>query len=416
MTAVSTPSFPQGFLWGVASAAHQVEGGNSNSDGWLLENVADSIFAEPSGDACDHYHRYAADIAMLASFGLNCFRTSVEWARIEPEEGTFDPAAIEHYRQVLETCRQYGIAPMVTYHHFTSPRWLLADGGWEDPRTPERFARYCEKVTAELGDLFDVACTFNEPNLPFLLGALGLGAKTPEERRQMPMWVNAAAALGVDAATVAPFQFTATPQGYDVKVAAHRLGRDAIKSVRPEIAVGWTLANSDIQAAPGGEEVAATLREDINVRFLEVSRADDFVGVQTYGRHVFGGDGRLVPAPAGIPVKQMGDEIYPQGLGSTIREAARVAGVPVYVTENGLATTDDTQRVQFLEDSLGVVADCLADGVDVRGYVVWTLLDNLEWIFGFTPKFGLVAVDRTTQERTPKPSAYRLGELARSYS
>jgi len=193
-------------------------------------------------------------------------------------------------------------------------------------------------------------------------------------------------------------------------------GRDAIKSVRPEIAVGWTLANSDIQAAPGGEAVAATLREDINVRFLEVSRADDFVGVQTYGRHVFGGDGRLVPAPAGIPVKQMGDEIYPQGLGSTIREAARVAGVPVYVTENGLATTDDTQRVQFLEDSLGVVADCLADGVDVRGYVVWTLLDNLEWIFGFTPKFGLVAVDRTTQERTPKPSAYRLGELARSYS
>src|SRR5450759_2524802 len=151
MTAVSIPSFPQGFLWGVASAAHQVEGCNSNSDGWLLENVADSIFAEPSGEACDHYHRYAADIAMLASFGLNCFRTSVQWARIEPEEGTFDPAAIEHYRQVLETCRQYGIAPMVTYQHFTSPRWLLADGGWENPRTPERFARYCEKVTAELG-------------------------------------------------------------------------------------------------------------------------------------------------------------------------------------------------------------------------------------------------------------------------
>jgi len=412
---VSTRSFPHGFLWGVASVAHQVEGDNSNSDGWLLENVADSIFAEPSGDACDHYHRYADDIAMLASFGLNSFRSSVEWARIEPEEGRFDPAAIDHYREVFETCHRYGIAPMVTYHHFTSPRWLLADGGWESTRTPELFARYCEKVTAELGDLFDVACTLNEPNLPFLLGALGLGAKTPEERRHMPMWVNAGAALGVDAATIAPFQLRATPQGYDVKVAAHRLGRDAIKSVRPEIAVGWTLANSDVQAAPGGEEVAARLRNDINVRFLEVSREDDFVGVQTYGRHVFGADGRLVGAAAGVPVNQMGDEIYPQGLGSTIREAARVAGVPVYVTENGLATTDDTERVQFLEDSVEVVADCLADGVDVRGYVVWTLLDNFEWIFGFGPKFGLVAVDRTTQERTPKPSALRYGELARSY-
>lgn len=223
-----------------------------------------------------------------------------------------------------------------------------------------------------------MACTLNEPNLPFLLGALGLGAKTPEDRRHMPMFVNAAADLGVDAATIAPFQLTATQKGYDVKVAAHRLGRDAIRSVRPETAVGWTLANSDIQAAPGGEKVAATLREDINVRFLEVSREDDFVGVQTYGRHVFGGDGRLVPAPVGVPVNQLGDEIYPQGLGSTIREAARVAGVPVYVA--------------------------------------WTLLDNFEWIFGFTPKFGLVAVDRTTQARTPKPSAYRLGELARQYS
>jgi beta-glucosidase len=131
---------------------------------------------------------------------------------------------------------------------------------------------------------------------------------------------------------------------------------------------------------------------------------------------VFDAEGQLVKAAPGVPVNQMGDEIYPVGLGSTIREAARVARVPVYVTENGLATTDDTQRVTFLEDSVEVVAGCIADGVDVRGYIVWTLLDNFEWIFGFEPKFGLVAVDRATQERTPKPSAYRLGELARSYS
>ncbi len=416
MTDLSTGPFPKGFLWGAASAGHQVEGGNTDSDLWLLENVAGSIFAEPSGDACDHYHRYADDIALVASFGLNTFRTSVEWSRIEPAEGRFDREAIAHYRDVLETCHRYGIAPMVTYHHFTSPLWLLADGGWENPRTPELFARYAEVVTAELGDLFDVACTLNEPNLPFLLGALGLGAKTPGDRRHIPMFVNAAAELGVDPAIIAPFQFSATQAGYDVKLAAHRLGRDAIKSVRHEIAVGWTLANSDIQAAPGGEQYATTLRHDINERFLEASRGDDFVGVQTYGRHAFDEDGALMKATEGVPVNQMGDEIYPQGLSSTIREAARVAGVPVYVTENGLATTDDAQRVQFLEDSVDVVADCIADGVDVRGYIVWTLLDNFEWIFGYEPKFGLVAVDRATQGRTPKPSAYRLGELARLYT
>ncbi len=408
--------FPKGFLWGAATAGHQVEGGNTNSDLWLLEHVAGSIFSEPSGEACDHYHRYADDIEMLAGFGMNTFRTSVEWARIEPEEGRFDAEAIAHYRDVLETCHRYGIAPMVTYHHFTSPLWVLADGGWDNPRTADRFARYCERVTRDLGDLFDLACTLNEPNLPFLLGALGLGAQTAEDRRHMPMFVNAGADLGVDAATVAPFMFTGTQEGYDVKLAAHRLGRDAITSVRPEIAVGWTLANSDIQGGPGGEEFAVNLRASVNERFLEVSREDDFVGIQTYGRHVFDAEGQLVKAAPGVPVNQMGDEIYPVGLGSTIREAARVARVPVYVTENGLATTDDTQRVTFLEDSVEVVAGCIADGVDVRGYIVWTLLDNFEWIFGFEPKFGLVAVDRATQERTPKPSAYRLGELARSYS
>lgn len=408
-------TFPEGFLWGAASAGHQVEGDNSSSDLWLLEHVAGSIFAEPSGEACDHYRRYASDIELLAGLGLTTFRTSVEWARIEPSEGVFDAAAIAHYRDVLETCHRYGVAPMVTYHHFTSPRWLLADGGWENPRTAERFARFCEVVTRELGDLYEIACTLNEPNLPFLLSALGIGAK-PADRQHVPMWANAAAEMGVDPATIAPFQFSATELGYDVKLAAHRMGRDAIKAVRPEIAVGWTLANSDIQGAPGAEDVAAKLRASINGRFLEASRGDDFVGVQTYGRHVFDADGALVHAPDGVPVNQMGDEIYPQGLGSTIREAAAIAGIPVYVTENGLATTDDSQRVRFLEESVEVVAGCLADGVDVRGYVVWTLLDNFEWIFGYGPKFGLVAVDRATQERTPKPSAYRIGELARLYS
>jgi beta-glucosidase len=156
--------FPRGFLWGTATAAHQVEGNNVYNDNWLLEHVPGTIYAEPSGDACDHYHRYAEDIALLAELGFNMYRFSIEWARIEPEEGEFSRASLE-YRRMLATCHEHGLTPMVTFHHFTSPRWLIAAGGWEDEDTPDKFARYCEHATRHLGDLIGGACTLNEPNI-----------------------------------------------------------------------------------------------------------------------------------------------------------------------------------------------------------------------------------------------------------
>ncbi|GAA4978405.1 glycoside hydrolase family 1 protein [Kineococcus glutinatus] len=414
MTSNSTPAtFPAGFLWGAATASHQVEGGNSNNDVWFLEHLPETIFAEPSGDAVDHYHRYREDIALLASLGLTTYRLSLEWSRIEPAEGEFSLAALEHYRRVLLTCHEHGLTPVVTYHHFTSPRWLLAAGGWEDERTPARFARYCERVTRHLGDLVGAACTLNEPNLPDLLVTMGIGGQPRELRAKFPMWAAAADALGIEAERVAPFQFTASDEAFDVKLAAHRAGTEAIRSAGGRFPVGWTLANTDVQAGPGGEEVADRVRRHVNERFLEASRGDDFVGVQTYGRHVFGPDG-LLPAPEGAPVNQLGEEIYPEALEATVRQAAAVAQVPVLVTENGLATADDTQRVDYLERALRGVAACLRDGVDVRGYIAWTAFDNFEWIFGYRPTFGLIAVDRETQQRTPKPSAHRLGEIART--
>jgi beta-glucosidase len=411
MTGSHTP-FPDGFLWGVATAAHQVEGGNVNSDGWLLEHVPGTIFAEPSGDAIDHYHRYREDIALIASLGFTTYRFSLEWARIEPEEGRFSMAALDHYRRVLEACREHGLVTVVTYHHFTSPRWLLAAGGWEDPRTPERFARYCDKATEHLGDLIDVACTLNEPNLAWLLREIGIGGEPPEGRAGVPFLAAAAERLGIDADRVAPFQFTSSEPAFEVKLASHRAGRAAIKARRPELPAGWTLANSDIQAAEGGTDRADRVRREVNERFLEASREDDFVGIQTYGRHVFGPDG-LAPLPEDAVTNQMGEDIYPQGLEATIREASRVAGVPVLVTENGLATEDDAERLAYLETAISGVASCLADGIDVRGYIAWTAFDNFEWIFGFRPKFGLIAVNRETQARTPKPSAHWLGGAAR---
>ena len=165
-------TFPADFVWGAATAAHQVEGGNWNSDCWALESAKPSFFVEHSGVACDQFARYGDDLAILAGLGLNAYRFSIEWARIEPEEGEFSYAELEHYRRMLATCHEHGLKPVVTFHHFTSPRWLLRAGGWLDAKTPDRFARYCERATSHLGDLIGAACTFNEPNLPLVLSEL----------------------------------------------------------------------------------------------------------------------------------------------------------------------------------------------------------------------------------------------------
>ena len=404
--------FPKGFLWGAATAAHQVEGNNVNSDGWLLEHLPGTIFAEPSGDACDHYHRYPEDIALLAQLGFNTYRFSVEWARVEPEPGEFSRATLEHYRRVLATCHEHGLTPVVTFHHFTSPRWLLASGGWEDAATPDRFARYCERVVRHLGDLIGAACTLNEPNLPPLLAALGV-VPPADQQRQSPMWLAAGRTLGIAPARVAPFQFCASATAWETILAAHRRGMEAIKAGPGDVPVGMTLALADIQAADGGEARADRVRHDVNEVYLEALRGDDFVGVQTYSRLRIGPSGPL-PPPEGAERNMMGEEFYPEALEATIRQAARVAGIPVLVTENGLATAGDTRRQAYIERALRGVANCLRDGVDVRGYIYWTALDNFEWTSGYRPTFGLIAVDRETQQRTVKPSARWLGAVARA--
>ncbi len=400
--------FPEGFLWGAATAAHQVEGNNINSESWLLEHLPDTPYAEPSGDACDHYHRYPADIALLASLGFNAYRFSIEWARIEPEEGEYSLAALEHYRRMLAACHEHGLTPVLTYHHFTSPRWLIRRGGWMDDDTPDRFARYCERVTRHLGDLIGAACTLNEVNLATVLSRL-----LPFDFRALPWWPVAAQAFDVSPDRFSVFQYDASSRAHEVVLQAHRQAIEAIKSGPGDFPVGLTLAMLDVQAAEGGESRAAEFQREMNDRYLEQLRGDDFVGVQTYSRMRVGPEGRL-PPPAGTELNQMGDEYYPEAIGGTIRRAAQVAGIPVIVTENGLASTDDTRRVEYFQRALHSVATCLQEGIDVRGYFCWSALDNYEWNSGYRPKFGIIAVDRATQQRTPKPSALWLGAVART--
>ncbi|MGH9261738.1 MAG: family 1 glycosylhydrolase, partial [Acidimicrobiales bacterium] len=163
-------AFPDGFVWGTATAAHQIEGGNWNNDWWTWEHDPASPCAEPSGDACDSWNRWEDDVALVADLGLGTHRFSVEWSRIEPEDGEWSTAAVAHYRRQCEALLARGIEPTVTFHHFTTPRWLAARGGWEDPASADRFATYCGRLAGELADVLRRVCTINEPNIVATMG------------------------------------------------------------------------------------------------------------------------------------------------------------------------------------------------------------------------------------------------------
>jgi beta-glucosidase len=402
-----TTTFPDGFLWGAATAPHQVEGGNVNSDMWEMEWATPSIFAEPSGDACDHYHRYAEDLALLADLGCNAYRFGVEWARVEPEQGYFSRAELDHYRRMCASCLEHGITPVVTYNHFSFPRWFARSGGWEQPEAADRFTRYSARVTEHLGDLVPWVCTINEPNLIAMLVATRMAPVASRDTTDALVAPDSAPVEGV----LGPRSWPSP--SLDAMAAAHRAARDAIKSVRDDVLVGWTLALVDLQAAPGCEDRLAQVRRAAQLEWLDVSRDDDFIGVQTYSREIVGPDAML-PPPDGAATAQTGWEIYPEALEHTVRLAAEHTGRPVLVTENGLATDDDAARRAYTQHALEGVARAVADGVDVRGYLHWTLLDNFEWVAGFEVTFGLISVDRTTFDRTIKPSARWLGQIARA--
>jgi beta-glucosidase len=402
-------SFPATFVWGAATAAHQVEGGNWNSDCWALEHAKPSFFVEPSADACDHSTRFADDIAILAGLGLNAYRFSIEWARVEPEEGEFSAAALDHYRRVIDACWRHNVAPMATFHHFTNPRWVARDGGWADDRIAERFARYCEKTAGTLGGELAYACTINEINLPDALSALMARVKAKHADR-------AAAATAALGAPVESFFLFAGGAGYAARaVRAHDLARYAIKAAAPHVPVGMTMSIQECEAAPGGEAALAAYTQLAYAPFYEAAKGDDFLGVQTYTRMRFGPDGRAERTPPlGAEITQMGYEYRPQALGVACRDAWAATNTPILVTESGIAAADDARRAAFIRAALESVHAAMADGVDIRGYVYWTLLDNYEWMSGYAPTFGLVGVDRRTQARAIKASAVMLGEIARA--
>lgn len=404
--AASGKAFPKGFGWGVATSAYQLEGNNFASDIWLLEHVKPTIYAEPSGDAADHYHLYRDDIALAKGLGFNTWRLSIEWARIEPEPGAYSRAELEHYRRVLATCHEAGLSPMVSYNHFSLPRWAAAMGGWQNDAVGEAFVRYCARVDAHLGDLIDNASTFNEPNLPKVLRWHGVPRETPQAHA---MLAAAAKASGSD--RFIPASYGDLERMQAVMLKTHDRAYAALKGGRGRYPVGINMSMSDDQ--PVGEiNRLAEKRADIYAPWLDAADRSDFIGLQTYTRTRVGKDGDL-PNEDGVPITQLFYEYWPQALEPAVRYVAAHCKAPIWITENGVGTSDDALRVAYIRTALAGLQRCTADGIKVKGYLFWSLLDNFEFDMGYTPTFGLFSVDRETQKRTAKPSAAVLGDIAR---
>lgn len=403
-------SFPGNFLWGSATSGHQTEGSNVNADQWLLETVQPMLPESPSGDATNSFELWRTDLDLVRQLGLNCYRFSIEWSRIEPEPGMFSIAMLDHYKAIIDGCLARGLAPVVTLCHFTTPRWFAAMGGWVNDGAPALFARYCDRAIRHLGAGIRYVTTLNEPNNAKLLQSV----LPPELFAALRNTLQTCAK--VSGATKFTVGNTALPEDVEAinrnMLAAHRAGRAAIKAIRPDLPVGFTLAMLDDQAA-GPKNQRDARREEYYGDWLRAAADDDYLGVQNYERVVWDANGRQ-PTPSGVPVNYAGKEIYAASLANSVRYAHQQANVPILITEHGVATTDDRLRAQLIPAALVHLREAMADGVPVLGYIHWSLLDNYEWGGSDKARFGLFEVDRRTFRRTPKPSAAVLARIAAS--
>ncbi len=345
---------------------------------------------EPSGDACDSWERWEEDADLVAGFGLDNYRFSVEWSRVEPADGEISRAALAHYRRQCLGLLERGIDPVVTFHHFTTPLWLVAQGGWESDTPPSALARFCTVVAEALGDVMSRACTINEPNIVATMGW------------HAGMFPPGKTDVGLSRRVAANF------------VHAHRLAVEAIRSAAPGVPVGLTLSMTDYQLAPGGEDKLESIRHHAEDVFLDGTEGDDFLGVQVYSRQLVGPNG-WAGYEEGVPVLDMGYEFYPASLGNCLRRAWDYTGgsLPLLVTENGIGTTDDEQRIDYVRQALVGRSRCHRRG---RRYPRLHLLVAARQ-FRVGP--GLPAPVRHRQRRPrrpspgqPKPSAAWLASVA----
>lgn len=375
--------FPKDFYWGAATSAYQVEGGINNCD-WA------EVY--PAGIACDHYNRFEEDFDIAKSLGHNAHRFSIEWSRIEPEEGKFNEAEIEHYQKVIDALRQRGIEPFVTLWHWTNPIWFSEKGGWLNKDAPKYFERYVKKIVSGFGDDVKFWITLNEPDDVYAFRAYFRGMYPPQEKNFLKIW------------RVSKNLIEAHNKAYKI---IHEHNNDSM--------VGF--ANNTIYFESRGL-IAGIVKffasKYWNFWFLDkVSDCSDFIGCSYYHHNIL----------KGFKIKQNENkdttdvvwEIYPEGIYHILKDLKKYKK-PIYITENGLADAKDEKRAKFIKDHLFWTHKAIQEGVDVRGYFYWSLLDNFEWDKGFWPRFGLVEVDYKTMARKVRPSALEYKKIIESNS
>ncbi|MGQ9722689.1 MAG: glycoside hydrolase family 1 protein [Candidatus Jordarchaeum sp.] len=415
--------FPKGFLWGAATSAHQVEGNNTNNQWWAWEQEGGHINdGSISGRACDHYNLYEKDFDLIKQLGHNTHRFSIEWSRIEPKEGKWSKKEIDHYRQVIQALNDRDITPMVTLHHFTDPIWLAEKGGWLNPKVVELFERYTRKVVESLGDLIPFYNTINEP-VWVAYASYGLGVHPPCHNDMNEFY------------TAGKHFLMAHGKCYR---AIHETVKDMGFKIKPQVGIVKQMMYYDPVDPNVKEDVEEAERMDelTNRWFLEgihtgiirkpfgkgeeleyLKDSWDIIGVNYYTRSQI--SPRLNdPKVLELMLSRRGEstdmyEVYPEGFYKQLMSVKKY-GKPVYVTENGIATKDDKQRCRYILIHLREVHKAIRDGLDLRGFMYWSLMDNFEWSLGYSMRFGLIEIDYETLERKPRPSAYLYRDIIKS--
>lgn len=427
-------AFPKGFLWGTATAGHQVEGHNSASDWWRFEAEAGAIADRTrSGNAVDYWNRFEDDHALMEELGYGAFRLGVEWAKVEPVRGVYDRAALERYRTILVSLQRRGIRVCLTLWHWVLPQWVAERGGFEDPRTLAAFFGYVREVARVLGPFVDLWVTLNEPMAHVLFGYVF--RFFPPQKSSLPAASRVAHALlraHVGAVQVLREELAPRPEGpAPIGVAQAYPWHAPWGSFGP---LGWLeggIADLLNHAAWGAFDEA--LREGRlglpwgrpgAPALAGLAGSVDFCGVNQYFRTSvkLGPDAlrrdattQMGPIPDGVERTEMGWQIYPPALFHVLETVWRRFRKPIHITENGIADSRDAQRPRYLLTHLAQVHRALCEGIDVRGYFHWSFIDNFEWREGFSKRFGLVACDHDDPAlvRRPRESARLYGEIAR---
>ena len=393
-------------MWGVATSSYQIEGDNFNSDWWKWEQ--DGKAKDKSGKACGYWNEWKNDHELLSELGVNTFRLSIEWSRVEPEEGKFSKEAIEKYREILQDLKNRNIKTQITLWHWTSPLWFQEKYGFHKKESVKIFSRYAEKITRELGDLVDIFVVFNEPMVPLGLGFLG-GIFPPGFKN--------------------PFKFM---RALNNVARAHKESYKIIHQIRPDAQVGITYLYNWYEAEGFNflfkiiNKIAGWYR--IGLLGNKLKGFQDYIGIDYYRLGKIRFDKKNIRWDSknqiyfGLTIEEddknlMKWIVYPEGIYKVLKEAKEKFKLPIYIMENGVPTglsLNDEERAGFIQDHLFYVKKALDEGVDIRGYNFWSLLDNFEWLYGFEPRFGLIEIDYKTLERKPRKSFYVYKEIIKN--